>query len=105
MHLKFQRLLAEAYRDIKKKAEAKTKRTTDKDSQGYGVGIAEPGFCFHQAVLTGSHNYLLHYNLTIVEGDAIIAHVSRNGLENNLKKVNDAKILEYCDFLTKIPTF
>ena len=22
-------------------------------------------------------------------------------MENNLKKVNDAKILEYCDFLTK----
>jgi hypothetical protein len=48
------------------------------NSEGYGEGIAEPGFSFHQALLSGivSDQYLLHYDFIAV-GDVTLAYMNQ----------------------------
>lgn len=75
------------------------------DEHGYGVGIVEPGFCVHQAVLTGSHNYSLHYNLTALEDDTVVAYLSRKNFEDSLKSLNTEMIAEYNNYLSDLPAF
>ena len=58
------------------------------DKDGYSYGEVEPGFCVHQAVLTGSHNYMLHYNITAVEDHTIVAYISKNDFECALQNLN-----------------
>ena len=53
----------------------------DVDADGFSFGVVEPGFCVHQAVLTGSHNYMLHYNISALEDETIVAYISRNDFE------------------------
>jgi len=58
------------------------------DNDGYGFGTVQPGFCIHQAVLTGSYPYLLHYQLTSCAEDTVLAYISRKEFENALRVMN-----------------
>ena len=48
------------------------------NAEGFGEGIAEPGFSFHQALLSGivAHQYLLHYDFIAV-GDVTLAYMNQ----------------------------
>lgn len=58
-----------------------SKKVHETEEHGYGWGIVEPGFCIHQAVLTGSHNYALHYNMIATTEDTVVAYLSRKDFE------------------------
>jgi len=62
-----------------------SKTVLETEEQGYGFGIVEPGFCVHQAVLTGSHNYALHYNMIAVDDDVVVAYLSKKDFEKSLR--------------------
>lgn len=71
--------MIEAIENELRKIDRITKYETDE--HGYGVALVEPGFCFHQAILVGSYQYLLHYNVTAASDDVIVAYMSKKKFE------------------------
>jgi len=65
-----------------------SKAVHETEEHGYGFGVVEPGFCVHQAVLTGGHLYALHYNMIAVDDDVLVAYLSRKDFEQSLSLLN-----------------
>lgn len=91
---------------MEKEFELFEKLTEKRDQQGYGEGLAEPGFIFHQALLSSlqTNQYLLHYELQAV-GDVKLGYLNHKQMIRAIGKINEISVSEQIEEIQKLPVF
>ena len=70
--------------------------------------LAGPGTSFHQSLLTGSHQYLLHYKISPTQNSEKplkFLFISRKNFEEACNRVNNQQISKLVEHLDTIPAF
>jgi hypothetical protein len=82
------------------------KLTCTPSKQGYGEGMASPGFAFHQSLLSGvfTHPYLLHYEMIAV-GDVKMGYINRGDTLASVEQINTSATDDLISKLLKMPMF